>query len=114
MYKHIQQSIESGIYIMAITLVVGQLIVTNNLASTAHNMREFDATISKVSEKNDQIAQQIASASALQTISEKAQVLGFRLSKTSDFISLGQNEVALLVPLQFESSDIAGGAGQPR
>ncbi len=114
MFAYISKSIRLFLPVVAIILIVVELIVTNQLAGLRRDVQSVDANTLSLQAENDLLSQKIASASALATISEKALTLGFRQPQTADYMTLGQEYVAVHFPPQFESSGLAGQAAEPR
>ena len=62
---------------IAILLLGCQLVFTNELAKDAGKFHELDEKIEVLTDLNNSLVWQIASASALPAVAEKSKVLGF-------------------------------------
>lgn len=62
---------------VALSLIVIQVIISNQLATTGLHSAEVETKIQTFVSENADLRQQIASASALRTIESKAHELGF-------------------------------------
>ena len=89
---------------IALSLIVIELLVTNELAGLADDVRSMETSLYLLEEQNDYLAAEVASASALSTIATKAQDVGFRKPLNSQYLAVGQEYVVLL----------PGQSGQPR
>ena len=84
---------------MAFVLVVGQIVVTNELAGVGRDIRSFDSEIATLADEHDLLSQQVASASSLTSISQKAALAGFVAPKKSNIIALDDSsDVAVVLP----------------
>lgn len=63
--------------ILTAVLLVFQVIASNRLATVGLRISQAEQDITGLTEDNNDLRQEIASASALMTIQEKAKVLGF-------------------------------------
>lgn len=87
-------------------LIVLELLVTNELAGIADDVRSMETSFYALEEENNYLAAEVASASALSTVALKAEELGFRKPLNTEYLAIGQeNSVVLL---------LAGQSGQPR
>lgn len=77
-------------------LILVELVVANELAGLGQSTYEIDRKIENLREENELLGQEIASASALLTIEEKARAMGFRQSPPS--IMIGTEEFAMKEP----------------
>lgn len=91
---------------IALLLIVTELLVTNQLAGLRDDVRSIETNLNTFEEENGYLAAEVASASALSTISSKAQEEGFRKPLNSQYLAIGQEN--LVVQL------LAGQSGQPR
>lgn len=82
--------------ILAIFLILGEFVITNELADLGQRVQRIDHEIDKVSEANIVLRQQVASASSLLTIAEKANAAG--LTQLPKYIVIGREEFALHQP----------------
>jgi cell division protein FtsL len=88
-----------GIPILAFVLVVVQVVMTNELAGVRNEIRKLDSEIATLADDHDLLSQQVASASALATVSEKANMAGFVSPTKSNVIALDDSiTVALNLP----------------
>lgn len=69
-------------------LTLVEVIVINQLAGSGHSVSAIDTQIEKLQEENAIIEQQVASASSLLLIEQKAKEYGFTEAKPSSFIHL--------------------------
>ncbi len=83
--RHIAKSIP----MIVVLLVVVELIWSNTLVGSGKKVGAVDLAILDVQRENAVIATQIASASALSTISAKAQELGLVEPKQGQFVMIG-------------------------
>ncbi len=79
--------------VFAIALVVVEIVLTNRLAPSGHRVRQLDMAIDRLRQENDLLAQKVASASSLATISVRAQELGFVEPSKSQFVAVGSSEL---------------------
>lgn len=86
------RSIKKIIYVVtpcvASVLVVSQIILSNELAGARSVIASLDSEISALSEEGDFLSAQVASASALSTIGQKALSSGFVAASKSNIIAL--------------------------
>ncbi|HCM37686.1 MAG: hypothetical protein UV61_C0002G0239 [Candidatus Gottesmanbacteria bacterium GW2011_GWB1_43_11] len=62
---------------VVVVLLLIQVIVSNRLATSGHDITRIEQEIQTVNEENQLYAEKIASASALMAIADKAKQLGF-------------------------------------
>ncbi len=81
-----------GMPAIIIFLFVVRITVANNLASLGGQVREMDGRIATLSEENEQISLEIASASSLVTLSVVARRLGFVEPEKSQVITMTEDQ----------------------
>ena len=81
--------------IMAIGLFVSQIIFTNNLAQDGSTLKEVTSKVDALAYENERLEQEIASASSLLVIHEKAATGGFIEAKNFLTIAQGKYLVSL-------------------
>lgn len=74
--------------ILAVVLVVIQVVITNELASLGKELGKLDYKVSVADEMYEDLATQVASASSLYALRERAELLGFREPTQSQIIPL--------------------------
>ncbi|OGG13681.1 hypothetical protein A2875_01675 [Candidatus Gottesmanbacteria bacterium RIFCSPHIGHO2_01_FULL_46_14] len=84
-----------GVPIVAFILIVGQILIANELAGVRTNIHSLDTQIATLTDERDLLRQQVASASALTTVSAKAKLAGFIPPTKSSVLSLGDSAVAI-------------------
>ncbi|GEM_PF-2263927 len=96
MKKLFRLSVYSMPLVIVILLVV-KIVATNTLASFGETVRTVDAKISRMSEENELLRQQVASVSALVAIAARAGEFGFVEPTKSQMmtIAIDQFPVAL-------------------
>lgn len=77
----------------AFFLIVIEIILTNQLVAEGRTVRSVDMAIDALRQENAILTQQVASASALLTISVKATEMGFVAPAKSQFITLVPSEL---------------------
>lgn len=83
----------------AFVLVVGQIVVTNELAGVGNDIRTLDTQIATLTDEHDLVSAQVASASSLTSISQKAALSGFVAPKKANVIALDDSsDVAIILP----------------
>ncbi len=86
---------------VAIFLVIIAIMLTNHLATSGAEIRDIDAAIEHVEHQNDLLRQEVASASSLRSISQRASQMGFvEALDASKFVIIRSHElpVALSYP----------------
>lgn len=84
---------------IAFVLVVGQIIVTNELAGVRKDIHWLDLEIAALTDEHDLLSQYVASASSLLSISQKAATAGFVAPKKANIIALDDSiDVAVILP----------------
>jgi len=82
--------------VVAFILIISQIILSNELAGARGVIRTFDSNIATLTEEHDILSQQVASASALTTISQKALLVGFIAPTKTNVVSIdGSYSVAV-------------------
>ncbi len=79
--------------VVTIVLIVIEIFATNELVGVGRTIRDVDTAIDVTQEENDNLSHQVASASALWVIEEKANAMGYK--KPSQYVSIGGETVAL-------------------
>ncbi len=74
--------------VTAIVLVVFQVVVSNELATLGKRLSELDAEVRVVSDLNEELRTEVASASSLLTLRARAQLLGFVEPTTKQIMNL--------------------------
>ena len=81
--------------LVVVLLAVGQLLVTNELASLGQSVGELDDRIEAAREVHELLGQEVASASSLLAIEEKAKELGFVEPTKTSYVTLSDLPLAL-------------------
>lgn len=95
MKYHIVPILRRIVPITALILIIIELFVTNELAGLRDDVGSLEKRAQVLEEENDILAQEVASGSALTTVASKAQAMGFRQPKVSEYMAIGQDSVAL-------------------
>jgi cell division protein FtsL len=74
--------------ILAVTLAIIQIVLTNQLAGSGKKVRSVDITVDQIRQENDMLEQKVASASSLLTISAKATEMGFVEPSKSQYLTI--------------------------
>jgi len=82
------RSIAKSIPMIVILLVVVELIWTNTLVRSGRDVTATDLSIAKLRAENEDLAQQVASASALTTIAARAKDAGFVSPSKTQFVMM--------------------------
>ncbi len=88
--------ISHALPLIAALLIVLELIVSNELAGFGQKTLTIDSTLSTLRQENSDLQENIASASALAVVEEKARAIGF--GTASNIITIGFPDVALRQP----------------
>lgn len=80
----------------AITLIVCEIVATNELAGVGKTIHEVDNRIDLLTQENELLTSEVASASSLVTVGAKAQILGF--TNPTQYVTMGVEAVALNKP----------------
>ena len=84
---------------MAFVLVVVQIVAINELAGVGGDIGSLDADIARLTDEHDVLSQQVASASSLTTLFQKAATAGFVAPKKANIIALDESvDVAVVLP----------------
>jgi len=84
---------------LVILLVIGELVWTNTLVRSGRDVTATDLAISELRRQNEELAYQVASASAILTIAQKAKEAGFVTPLPSQFVMMGGETLPVaLVP----------------
>lgn len=67
--------------IMAVILLVGEIIYSNELICGTEELTKIESTIATLENENQTLALEIAELSSLETIGKKAVAMGFTLSQ---------------------------------
>ncbi len=97
---NIVRTIAKTIPIFVILLIVAQIIWSNTLVGSGREVLAIDVAISELRQANDQLGEQVASASSLVTVSVKAKELGLVEPSKGQFVMIGSETlpVALARP----------------
>ena len=79
-------------------LILAEFFVTNHLAGLGGNVGTIDQKIVQLREENELLRQEVASASALVAVSQRAAELGFVEPKSVLTIGPEQSSVAIAPP----------------
>lgn len=77
-------------------LILIEVFFLNQLAGGGRSVSAIDSTIEELQEKNARLEQQVASASSLLFIEQKAKESGFVEPRVSSYIDLGTLPIALV------------------
>lgn len=86
---NIIRRIVKSIPLIVVLLVIIELVWTNTLVRSGKDITEIDLKIADLRLKNEALAQQVASASSLLTITKKASESGFVEPKSTQFVMMG-------------------------
>lgn len=75
-------------------LILVQIFLTNELAGQGGKAGEIDARISLLEEENERLTQEVASASSLLRIEEKAREMGFVEASKTSYLFVGDLPIA--------------------
>lgn len=94
------RTIAKSIPVIVILLVVVEILWSNTLVVSGKEVSAVDLKIVALRQKNEQLAQQVASASSLLTIAVKAKEMGFIDPASKQFVMIGNESlpVALARP----------------
>ncbi len=90
---NILRAIAKSIPVVVILLVVVELIWSNTLVGSGKKVGAVDLAILDVQRQNAALSTQIASASALSTISAKAQEMGLVEPSRGQFVMIGADSL---------------------
>lgn len=76
-------------------LILAEFFVTNHVAGLGGNVGEIELKIAAIREENERLRQEVASASALLSVSQRAKELGFVEPKNILTIGPEQSSVAI-------------------
>ncbi len=79
---------------LVIILAAGQIWITNELAGLGASVHDVDVRIEAIKEENALLTQQVASASSLLLIEQKAREMGFVDPDKSSFLLLSDLPLA--------------------
>lgn len=79
--------------LITIVLIGLYVFATNELVGVGRTIHDVDRTTEAIQAENEMLSRQVASASALSVIEEKAGNLGY--VKPSNFVTIGEEAVAL-------------------
>ena len=85
---NILQKIAKSIPIIVILLIVIELVWTNTLVRSGREVTSTDLAIAALRLRNEQLAQKVASASALTTIAARAKDAGFIEPTKTQFVMM--------------------------
>lgn len=77
--------------LLAVFLIIAQVFATNQLAGLGETVTGIDMRIESLREENALLDQQVASASSLIMIEQKAKEYGFAQAKPSSYIHLEED-----------------------
>jgi len=80
--------------VFVIILIVSQILLTNELAGAGSKIQNLDTEYEMLVMENERLNQEIASASSLVTVKEKARTMGFVEGKSYLTLSESQFPVA--------------------
>lgn len=86
--KYVIRTLLAVLPLLAGVLVVTQVVITNELASLGKELGKLDYNVSVADEVYEDLATQVASASALFALRQRAGALGFREPTQSQIIPL--------------------------
>lgn len=81
--------------LLVVILVVFQVGVTNELAGMGQNVTDIESQVEAVTVQNELLRQQVASASSLLLIEQKAKEQGLTEPKATSYLSLDPLPLAL-------------------
>ncbi|MBI5619716.1 hypothetical protein HY950_02025 [Candidatus Gottesmanbacteria bacterium] len=90
MIRRITSFISSCIPFFLVGGILVEFLLTNHLASLGREVRIIDEHISQVREENERLVQDVASASSLLTVTERAKELGFM--ESAEYLTIGTNQ----------------------
>lgn len=85
--------------VIAIVLLVCQVVVSNELATLGKKLGKIDYQVSLESDIHEALTAQVASASSLMTVRERAATLGFVEPSAKQIV-----HVSLTVPVAFDTN----------
>lgn len=85
--------------ILALFMLVCQVVVSNELATLGKTLGKIDYQISQENDVHEVLAAEVASASALMTVREKATAMGFVEPTAKQIVHL-----AVPVPVAFDTN----------
>ncbi len=91
------RSIAKSIPVIVVLLIVIELVWSNTLVGSGRDVRSIDLSIAQIRRENEVLAQQVASASALTTISVHAKEMGFVAPAKSQFVMIGGAELPVAI-----------------
>lgn len=77
----------------AVALVIAQILVANHLASSGEQLQTIDTRIAGLTEENQVLSQQYASASSYLTVAARAVEQGF--VEPEQFVTLGADQFSV-------------------
>ncbi len=89
-----------SIPIIVIILVVTEILWSNTLVVSGKQVSSVDLEIAALRQKNEQLAQQVASASSLTTITLKAAEMGFVEPTGKQFVMIGNETLPVALNRQ--------------
>lgn len=97
--KYLLRTLEILLPITAVILLVFQVIVSNELATLGKKLGQLDVDVRIVSDTRESLAIEVASASSLMALREKAMAVGFMEPTTKQIMNL-----SLQVPVALDIS----------
>ncbi len=73
---------------LAVTLIVVQVVVSNELATMGKSMGRLDLAVNDARDVHAELETEVASASSLMTLHDRALILGFREPTPSQIVAL--------------------------
>ena len=87
------RTIAKCIPVFVIVLIVAQIIWSNTLVGSGREVLAIDAAISELRQANDQLGEQVASASSLITVAARSKELGLVEPTKGQFVMIGGSEL---------------------
>lgn len=90
---HILRTLAKSIPVIVIILVVIEIFWSNTLVVSGKQVSSVDLAIVSLRTANEQLAQQVASASSLPTIAAEAKDMGFVEPSAKQFVMIGNESL---------------------
>ncbi|OGG11279.1 hypothetical protein A2Z00_02220 [Candidatus Gottesmanbacteria bacterium RBG_13_45_10] len=88
----IRNCLRSIPFIVAMLIVI-EIVMTNQLVGSGREVSQIDSTIEALTQENEILHQEVASASSLLTITEKATVMGFVDQSKARYLTVGSEQL---------------------
>jgi len=88
--KHLMRLLEVLLPITAVILIVFQIVVSNELAALGKQLGRLDAQAREAMDTKEALSIQVASASSLLTLRERAETLGFIEPTAKQIVNLSR------------------------